>query len=360
MDPLTIIILAALTVLLGGLGYAWAKPIIEEARLDRLEAGVKENLERRAQERTEAARMHGPSRGARDTGEIIEDLVEWSLKEDRDEAEPAARRDLRAQGFTPMNELAQGALQSAQIPYAAFAGNAATKPIQPSDTSKTGTMTGMFHGAAAFRPPHRWPAHPVPGLHDDSQEQPAEPKTAEAPSSRDPGRAEQKRRWAAVRARLRDAQLRAAQYELDPALAIDYPAFNDVTVPEVSAMAKALRAATRLNDAATGSPIGGSRELLVELENSVGDYETAIDVAERAARKLRWSHLSATEQTDLEEIQALLNQAMDKGNPEVHRLNLYARLQTKIRRLNERHGADVVATAALGEIEARAQLMIEA
>lgn len=64
-----------------------------------------------------------------------------------------------------------------------------------------------------------------------------------------PGRGEQDRRWKLARSAFREAQVRMARYETDPALAIDYPAFNDVSVPEVRAMVAALRRCSHLMDA---------------------------------------------------------------------------------------------------------------
>src|SRR5690606_13789685 len=61
-------------------------------------------------------------------------------------------------------------------------------------------------------------------------------------------RRERAHQWATTRAQFRDHQVRMASYETDPALAIDFPAFNDVTVPDVRAMIKALRTATNLAD----------------------------------------------------------------------------------------------------------------
>ncbi len=185
------------------------------------------------------------------------------------------------------------------------------------------------------------------------------PTSASEPTSEDPNRDEQKRRWAAVRDRFQAAQLHAAQYELDPALAIDYPAFNDVTVPEVSAMSKALRTASGLAATASGAPIGGSKDLLMEFENAVGAYETATDVAERAARRLRWGHLSESDRKDLEQLRSLLTHAESPGNTEVARHTYYAQLQKVARRLNYRHGAHVVPATAMAAIEARTRPQIE-
>lgn len=175
-----------------------------------------------------------------------------------------------------------------------------------------------------------------------------------------PGHREQKRRWELVRNRFRAAQIRMATYETDPALAIDYPAFNDVTVPEVKAMVSALRQATYLEDASEkGSPIGGSKELLIELEQAVLAFTSNIDDAEVAARRLRWSHLPAADQDDLERIRQLLTAAENRGNTDTARHTYYAKLQRVVRKLNDRHGVPVIPEMAAAQIEAKARQELE-
>jgi hypothetical protein len=101
-----------------------------------------------------------------------------------------------------------------------------------------------------------------------------------------------------------------------------------------------------------------SPDMARKLEEEHG--ATAAESAERTARRLRWSHLPTEDKADLQDIQALLTQAMDAGNPEAHRLNLYGRLQIKIRGLNDRHGAQLVPAKALAQVEAQARLALTA
>ncbi|WP_298045171.1 hypothetical protein [uncultured Citricoccus sp.] len=160
------------------------------------------------------------------------------------------------------------------------------------------------------------------------------------------------RRWQAVRDRFVTEQKRMAAYETDPALAIDYPAFNDVTVPEVKAMVSALRHATHLEDASyTTEAVGGGLDLLREFEAAVREYSLTIDLAERAARRLRWSHLPQDDQKDLNQIKALLDHAMNSGTPDEARRSYYAQLQRAIKRLNQRHGTELIPTTATAQIE---------
>jgi hypothetical protein len=175
----------------------------------------------------------------------------------------------------------------------------------------------------------------------------------------DPSRREQERRWTSARTQFGDARARMAAYEIDPALAIDFPAFNDVAVPEVKAMVAALRRATNLADTSQAhSPIGGSRELLLEFEIAVVEFTGAIDTAERKARALRWSHLPELDRQDLDQIKALLAHAESPGNTDEARVTYYAQLQKVIRRLNDRAGHPVVPAGAVSQIEASARLSL--
>lgn len=209
-----------------------------------------------------------------------------------------------------------------------------------------GASKGRAQPASPSQPPAPTPAPPQP--------------TAAARPSTGFSREEQKRHWSTVRTRFREHQLRMASFETDPALAIEFPAFNDVSVPEVSAMVKALRQATALDDSSNkDSPIGGSAELLTRFEASVHDFGSAIDIAEAAARRLRWSHLGEADRTDLAQIKALLAHAESPGNTDEARRGYYARMQTVIRRLNDRAGHPVITTGALAAIEESARLALD-
>lgn len=68
-----------------------------------------------------------------------------------------------------------------------------------------------------------------------------------------------------------------SRYELDPAAAIDFPAMNDVTVPEVSALAAALAEAERLRREPR-SPVSGHADACYI--QAVGRLESAFRRAE--------------------------------------------------------------------------------
>lgn len=173
-------------------------------------------------------------------------------------------------------------------------------------------------------------------------------------------RPERVRQWATVRAQFREHLTRMASYETDPALAIDFPAFNDVTVSEVSAMVKALRVATHLEDATDReTALGGSDALLAQFRDAVHDFGGAVDTAERAARRLRWSALPSADQDDLKQMRHLLNHAENPGNTDQARATYYAKLQQVARRLNDRHGVHVVPATVVAAIAAKAELQIE-
>jgi hypothetical protein len=190
---------------------------------------------------------------------------------------------------------------------------------------------------------------PTPVHAPQSPDEPKQHRAVPAASSH----GEIVRRWQVVRNRFVTEQKRMAAYETDPALAIDYPAFNDVTVPEVKAMVSALRHATHLEDSSyTTEAVGGSLGLLREFEAAVREYSLTIDLAERAARRLRWSHLPVNDQKDLNQIKALLDHALSSGTPDEARRSYYAQLQRAIKRLNQRHGTDLIPARATTQIEA--------
>jgi hypothetical protein len=167
--------------------------------------------------------------------------------------------------------------------------------------------------------------------------------------------------WEAVRGRHLAARLAVASFETDPAKAITYPAFNDVTVPEVSALAKTMRTAQDLESATDrNAPVGGSDRLLGAYREAVAAFETTVATAERAAQRIAWSHLSDEERKDLRLAQHLLAQASDTGNTDEARTTFYARLQTVVRRLNDRHPVTIIPAVAVVAIEEKARPALEA
>lgn len=167
-------------------------------------------------------------------------------------------------------------------------------------------------------------------------------------------------RWVAAKGRHAEAIATVASYEIDVVKAIDYPAFNDISVPEVSAMSKAMRRVQDIEfQVDKDSAIGGSDELLESYRDAVDEFVTAVEVAEAKAKQIRWKTIPAEEREDLRLAKKLLAQAEDPGNPENMRHNLYQRLKKVIDRLNESHGSTLVPTKTVGAIEEQTRLLIE-
>lgn len=174
-------------------------------------------------------------------------------------------------------------------------------------------------------------------------------------------RAETAARWTAAKEQHTEAVSTVASYELDVVKAIDYPAFNDISVPEVSAMTKAMRRARDIEfQIDKDSSIGGSDDLLKTYRDAVDEFVIAVEVAEAKAKQIRWKTIPQEERKDLKLAKKLLAQAEDPGNPENVRHNLYERLKKVIDRLNESHGSTLVPTPTIGAIEEQTRLLIEA
>lgn len=173
--------------------------------------------------------------------------------------------------------------------------------------------------------------------------------------------AETAARWAAARDLHAEALTTVASYELDVAKAIDFPAFNDISVPEVSAMSKAMRRARDVEfQIDKDSEIGGSDDLLATYRDAVDEFVTSVEIAEAKARQIRWKSVPKEEQKLMRQAKHLLIQAEDPGNPEKMRHTLYERLKKTIDQLNEAHGSRVVPTKTIGEIEEQTRLLLEA
>lgn len=173
--------------------------------------------------------------------------------------------------------------------------------------------------------------------------------------------AETAARWKAARDRHADAISTVASYELDVAKAIDYPAFNDVTVEEVSAMSKAMSRARDIEfQIDKDAEICGSDDLLVTYRGAVDDFVAAVAIAEAKAQQIRWKSIPEDERKLMKQAKNLLIQAEDPGNPEKMRHTLYQRLQKTIDQLNQVHGSRVVSTRTIGEIEEQTRLLLEA
>lgn len=83
----------------------------------------------------------------------------------------------------------------------------------------------------------------------------------------------------ALRARHESVLQRWVSYELDPAVAIDYPNMTDVKQPETAQLVRAMRKAAALREQADTDDDGAAPVY----ERAVAELETAFEEAERAA-----------------------------------------------------------------------------
>lgn len=83
----------------------------------------------------------------------------------------------------------------------------------------------------------------------------------------------------ALRARHESVLQRWVSYELDPAVAIDYPNMTDVKQPETAQLVRAMRNAAALREQADTDDDGAAPGY----EVAVAELETAFEAAERAA-----------------------------------------------------------------------------
>lgn len=85
-----------------------------------------------------------------------------------------------------------------------------------------------------------------------------------------------------------------SRYEIDPGAAIDFPTMSDVSVPETSALIKAVTAANRLQPLPNANPARDTARLHSSLmtddgvatyQRAVAELEVALETAEAAARR---------------------------------------------------------------------------
>lgn len=157
-----------------------------------------------------------------------------------------------------------------------------------------------------------------------------------------------------------------ASYETDISKAITYPAFNDVSTPEVSVMSKQLRRCHRvLSDInAITDRKGRLPEDSAEAHSLVADFVRQVDdlvidteAAKSAAERIAWSGVSEVEQSDLKQAQGLMAHASDPANTDDMRANYYRQLKRVVDRLNR--SRTVVPAKIVGEIEQASMLLIE-
>lgn len=133
---------------------------------------------------------------------------------------------------------------------------------------------------------------------------------------------------AEVKQEFKDAQARIASYALDMTKALSRPAFNDVTVPQVSEMVLQLKKCQRMVNEISASSAS-------DVAGAVDELWVKIDSAEVTAKRIAWSKVSEDEQKNLRIALDLVKQANDPGNPDELRRNLYSRLKRVVARLDE-------------------------
>lgn len=142
-----------------------------------------------------------------------------------------------------------------------------------------------------------------------------------------------------------DARDRIASYELDMEKALSRPAFNDVTVSEVSDMVLQLKKCRRMVNEISVSTAS-------DVASAVDELWVKINAAELTAKRIAWSEVSDEEQKNLRIALDLVKQANDPGNPDELRRNLYARLKKVVARLDA--GGVTIPAKMTEQIERRA------
>lgn len=117
-------------------------------------------------------------------------------------------------------------------------------------------------------------------------------------------------------------------YELDVAKLIAFPAMSDGRQPLTAAFLRAQRVADGLRPASPKARVTPAE--LSEYRNAVADYEVAFDVAERDARRIRYSSFSDGERRRLEKAKQLLAIAIDQAATPAERQVAYRRVREEL------------------------------
>lgn len=149
----------------------------------------------------------------------------------------------------------------------------------------------------------------------------------------------------------KDAFARIISYEMDFDKALAYPAFNDMTVKETSAMIRQMKKCERLKDSVTEATA-------FAFKDEVDELWVTILAAERRAKKISHSGVNNEERKGLEQAQKLLVQIRDDANTEAMKATLYEQLRRVVNRINTKD--DVVPVTMVKEIEATTARSIEA
>lgn len=141
-------------------------------------------------------------------------------------------------------------------------------------------------------------------------------------------------------------------YQMEISKAIEYPAFNDSTVPAVQEMQIQLRKTTRLMN----SHGPASNVDLDDLVDNVDILQVKVEAAEKAAAKIAWNDISVEERKEMELAENLIKQLASPGNPDELRRTLYGKLKKVVTKLNSRH--KIIPTEIVMELEANSALAL--
>ena len=159
------------------------------------------------------------------------------------------------------------------------------------------------------------------------------PLAARGPAAAtDAGDSRESERPAARLQRLFDAHdaitSRWLEYELDVAKLIAFPAMSDGRQPLTAAFLRAKRKADGLRPSSAKARIG--KDDLAEYRDAVGEYQTAFDIAERDARRLRDHSFTAIERKRLDTAKQLLGVAVDQAATPAERQLAYRRVREEL------------------------------
>jgi hypothetical protein len=125
-----------------------------------------------------------------------------------------------------------------------------------------------------------------------------------------------------------EVRRRWLDYELDVAKLIAFPAMSDGRQPLTAAFLRAGRAADALRPASASEKL--SADDLRQYREAVIDYESAFDVAERDARRVKDSSFSAAERKRLDTATQLLTVAIDQAATPAERQLAYRRVREEL------------------------------
>lgn len=146
-----------------------------------------------------------------------------------------------------------------------------------------------------------------------------------------------------------------ASYSMDTMLALNYPAFNDVTEDATSNMLKASQYAGDMYDLAKANP---TTENIKNYSEAVTDLENKVQLAKENAEQVQWDRLDSTLKRYFRKAEGLYNHAFNEGNPEELRISYLNELKSVIEDINKHSRRSTIPKDILIGIEKRSQLEI--